>query len=179
MSAHAQPERNERKDAVTTRLELPTGRDAGRRGEWEIPVGRDGQLRTLDDATFLGFGSTERSRHQNHPDSDFGAPGVKCPACRWYESRLFRVHDENPHHYLIHHVGASAVPGEVDWCRYEEAFSAHEVVELFTVRPNPDDVDGRGRQRTPFLTRPGAHVLAVAAAHDDEVDDAYVNRGVV
>lgn len=163
---------------MTTRLELPTARDAGTRDSWELPVGREGQLRTLDDATFLGFGSTERSRHVNHVGSDYAQPKTKCPACRWYESRLFKVHDEARQHYLVHHVGASRVPGEVDWCRYEEAFSAHQVVELFTVRPDPDDRDQQGRQRLPFLTRPGAAVLAVAAGFDDELSFAYVNRAV-
>lgn len=164
---------------LTTNVDLPTARDAGTRGTWHLPVGREGQVRVLSDATFLGFGSTERSRHQNHPDSEFGRPGTKCPACRWYESRLFKIHDGHEHHYLVHHVGASNVPGEVDLCRYEETYSAHGVVELFTVRPHPDDTDAQGRQRTPFLTRPGAHVLAAAAAHDDEIDDAYINRNVV
>lgn len=163
---------------MTTRLELPTARNAGERGSWELPVGRAGQLRTLDDATFLGFGSTERSRHINHPGSDFSPPKTKCPACRWYESRLFKIHGDGAQHYLVHHVGASRVPGEVDWCRYEEAYSAHAVVELFTVRPNPDDTDANGRQRLPFLTRPGAAVLAVAAGFDDRIDDAYINRNV-
>lgn len=164
---------------MTTRLELPTARDAGERAAWELPVGREGHVRALADATFLGFGSTERSRHRNHPELDYAPPKIKCAACRWYESRLFKIHDGDSQHYLLHHTGASTVPGEVDWYRYEEAYSAHNVVELFTVRPDPDDLDDRGRQRTPFLTRPGATVLALAARFDDAVDDAYVNRGVV
>lgn len=165
---------------MTTRLELPVARHAGQRGAWELPVGREGAVKSLPDATFLGFGTTERSRHVNHGAADYAPVKVKCPACRWYESRLFKVHDPatGATHYLVHHVGASRVPGEVDWCRYEEAYSGHAVVELFTVRPSPDDLDNHGRQRSPFLTRPGAAVLALAAGHDDEVDDAYVNRAV-
>lgn len=163
---------------MTDHLDLPTARHAGERGSWQLPVGREGAVKSIPDATFLGFGTTERSRHINHDDRDYAPPRVKCPACRWYESRLFKVHDSATHstHYLLHHVGASIVPGEVDLCRYEEAYSAHEVVELLTVRPGPDDVDGHGRRREPFLTRPGARVLALAAGHDDEMDDAYVNR---
>lgn len=165
---------------MTTHLDLPVARHAGQRGSWELPVGREGAVKTLADATFLGFGSTERSRHVNHVDSDYAPPKVKCPACRWYESRLFKVHETaEKSHYLVHHVGASVVPGEVDWCRFEEAYSGHAVIELFTVRPSPDDLDRHGRQRTPFLTRPGADLLALAAGFDDEVDDAYVNRVVV
>lgn len=162
---------------MTTRVDLPTARDVNTRGAWELPVGRAGQVHLLADATFLGFGSTERTKHTNHA-SDYATPGVKCPACRWYESRLFKVHDEHAHHYVVHHVGASVVPGEVYLHRYEDAWSAHEVIELFTIRPHPDDSAPDARPRAPFLTRPGAHVLAVAAGFDEEVSFAYVNRAV-
>ena len=179
---NAGPERNERKDQVSVAATLPTGPDAGTRGSWALPVGREGAVRQLPDATFVGYGTTQTSRHTNHDDSDF-APrsGARCSACRWYETRLFKVHDpsgNHPDHYIIHHSGASRVPGEVYLFRYEEAWSAHEVVELFTVRPDPDDTDSHGRQRTPFLTRPGARTLAMAARFDDDVDDAYINRNV-
>lgn len=165
--------------AVTS---LPTGPDAGTRSSWVLPVGREGATRTLDDATFIGYGTTQTSRHTNHDDAEFATrSGPRCSACRWYETRLFKVHDSastRPDHYLIHHVGGSIIPGEVHLYRYEEAWSAHEVVELFTIRPNPDEVDNHGRQRTPFLTRPGARTLAMAARFDDDVDDAYINRNV-
>lgn len=167
---------------MSTHLTLPTGDDVGVRQRWELPLGRDavGEPHTLEDATFLGFGTTRTSRHTNHEDSDYASANgkVRCSACRWYETRLFRVHGANPQRYLVHHTGASRVPGEVYFYRYEEAFSAHQVVELFTIRPHPDDVDSHGRQRTPFITRPGAIVLAMAAGHDDAIDDAYVNRAV-
>lgn len=166
---------------MTTYTDLPTAEAAGERAAWVLPVGRSGGTHTVNDATFLGYGSTERSRHKNHDGSEFAPQGVKCPACRWYESRLFKLHppasagtgtdngSSRRQHYLIHHVGASNVPGEVDLCRYEETYSAHGVVEAFTVRPH----SGK-----PFLTRPGALVLAGAAAHDNEVETAWVNRAV-
>lgn len=160
---------------------LPTGPDAGTRREWVLPVGREGGTRTLPDATFVGYGSTQTSRHTDHDDSDYAPKGgARCSACRWYETRLFRVHDVSgdAKHYLIHHAGASRVPGEVYLYRYEETWGAHEVVEMFTIRPHPDQVDASGRQRTPFLTRPGARTLAMAASYDDAIDDAYINRNV-
>jgi hypothetical protein len=160
---------------------LPTGPDTGTRREWLLPIGREGGVLPLKDATFLGFGSTQRSRHTGHDDSDFAPPrGARCSACRWYETRLFRVHDvpAGRDHFVLHHTGASRVPGEVDFHRYEEAWAAHEVVELYTIRPNPDDLDDHGRQRAPFLSKPGARTLAMAASHDVALDDAYINRNV-
>jgi hypothetical protein len=172
---------------VSTHLTLPTGEDAGLRRRWELPIGRDatGDSHVVEDATFLGFGTTRTSRHTNHDGVPYALPTtggsarVRCSACRWYETRLFRVHGDGvTQRYLVHHTGASSVPGEVYFYRYEEAYSAHQVVELFTIRPHPDDVDSHGRQRTPFITRPGAIVLSMAAGYDDAIDDAYVNRAV-
>lgn len=172
---------------LTVHVTLPTGSDAGTRGEWVLPLRRRNDAageRTLElaDATFLGFSSTQMSRHTGHGPGEYAAQGgVRCSACRWYEMRLFRVHDDaNPRaqHYVMHHLGGSRVPGEVSLCRYEDAWSGHEVVELVTVRPSPDETDAHGRARAPFLTRPGARLLAQAASHDDAIDDAYVNRNV-
>jgi hypothetical protein len=166
---------------VSATPDLPTGADAGTRGSWDLPVGREGGIHHLADATFVGYGTTQTSRHTGHDNSDFATrSGERCSACRWYETRLFRVYDDHGDvkSYLVHHTGASRVPGEVDLYRYDDAYSAHEVVELFTIRPHPDDTDRQGRQRTPFLTRPGARTLAMAARFDDALDDAYINRVV-
>lgn len=169
---------------LTTHVTLPTGSSAGERGKWILPLqqrNREPDQLELADATFLGYGTTQTSRHTGHESGDYAERGgARCSACRWYETRLFRVHDANAqsHHYVLHHLGGSRVPGEVQLARYEDAWSAHEVVELFTVRPDPGDRDSQGRVRTPFLTRPGARVLAQAATYDDDVDDAYVNRAV-
>lgn len=165
---------------MSQHLTLPTGPNAGDSGTWVLPVGREGDGRELrlDDARFLGFSSTQASRHTGHPPGEYAEPKSRCSACRWYETRLFRVRDGGRNHYVVHHMGASRVPGEVALCRYQDAWSAHEVVELFTVRPDPSETDDRGRARTPFLTKPGARVLAQAAPYDDEVDDAYINRNV-
>lgn len=162
---------------LTTNL-LPDAEDVGVRRAWDIPVGRNGDVEEEPDATFIGFATTQLSRHVSHPDSDFAPQGVKCPACRWYETRLFRVHDGDRQRYILHHAGGSRVPGEVYFFRYDEAFSAREVIELLTVRPHPDQLDDRDRPRTPFITRPGARLLAMAAGHDDAIRDAYDHRRV-
>lgn len=159
---------------------LPTAEDVDTRGAWDLPVGRDGDVDEEPDATFIGVATTQLSRHANHDDSDHAPPGVKCPACRWSELRLFRVNGTaaGTQRYILHHTGGSRVPGEVFLFRYDEAFSAREVVELLTVRPHPDQLDAAGRQRTPFITRPGARLLAMAAGHDDAIRDAYDRRRV-
>lgn len=168
---------------MTTRITLPVGEDAGTRRSWALPVSDVNAplgIHELADATFIGVATTRTDKHTNHDATPYAPPKVRCTACRWYEPRLFRVHGEraDSQHYVVHHMGGSTVPGEVPFCRVEEVFSAHAAVELFTVRPGLNDTDARGNARTPFLSRPGARVLAMAAGHDAAIDDAYINRNV-
>jgi len=163
---------------LTTEITLPTPEDAGTRRSWDLPVGKTGEFDEEPDATFVGYATTQLSRHVNHDGADHAPPKVKCPACRWSELRLFRVHGAGQQRYILHHTGGSRVPGEVFLFRYDEAFSAREVIELLTIRPNPDQASDDHRARTPFITRPGARLLAMAAGFDDEIRRAYDNRRI-
>lgn len=164
---------------LTTKVNLPTPEDVGVRGAWDLPVGRNGDVEEEPDATFVGYATTQLSRHVNHDGADYAPQRTKCPACRWSELRLFRVHGAGPQRYLLHHTGGSRVPDEVFLYRYDEAHSAREVIELLTVRPNLDQVNENDmRPRTPFITRPGARLLAMAAGHDDEIQRAYDSRRI-
>lgn len=79
-------------------------------------------------------------------------------------------------HYVVHYTGASVVPGEVDFYRVQDAWSPHELIELFVIR-SPGR-PGEPLRDQPFMTRPGALVLAQAAHHDADLDDAWVNRAI-
>lgn len=110
----------------------------------------------------------------------FASPGDDLPRQRTPEQRDQPGQSGRPSqpgrtHYVVHFTGASVVPGEVDFYRAQEAWSPHELIELFTVRSGgrPGEVP-----RQPFLTRPGAQVLAQAAHYDAPLDDAWVNRAI-
>jgi hypothetical protein len=153
-------------------LLLPDSRQSGERGTWRLPTTtstdddvEDGVL-TIE-ARFLGLGGSRLSRHDPHPGR-FAVGGARCPYCRWFETRIFRL---GPNDYVLHHAGRSIVPGESQLCRHERAFSPQEVLELYTVR--------HVHENRAFLTRPAARALAQACAFDDDLRDAYENRAVI
>lgn len=118
----------------------------------------------------IGAGTSE-SRDHNHP-GDYMTPGIasgerrlKCSACRWQETTIFVTDDDR---FVVHTVGRSIVPGESDRHRVTFTSSAYEIVEVLTVKGNKE----------PFLPDPSARALAQAAAVDDDVQEAYVNRAV-
>jgi hypothetical protein len=127
--------------------------------------------------TFLGVG-TSRREHHRHDRNAAPTPGEPCSACRWYELRLFLVRDcaeltlnRNVPTYVLHHTGASDLPNERDFYRYESVDGAFALVEKLTVR------NARNRRiDEPFLTKPGAEALAVASSLDADVREAFVNR---
>jgi hypothetical protein len=155
--------------------------DVGTRRTWYLPLGRGRtDQRHQVDATFIGMGSSVQHQHRHHdPGASFARTDQRCGACRWFETRIFRVvtppSDEPDHRarteYVLHHVGASIVPGEVDLHRHELVYSAHEVIEAFTVRRVTD-----GHPSEPFMTRPAARALAMAAGYDRQLELAYVDR---
>jgi hypothetical protein len=125
------------------------------------------------DGTALGAATSE-SRYHSHPE-DFLAPSTpsaavsrrqKCSACRWLETKIYKTADGR---FVAHTVGRSIVPGEQDYVRVTFTPSAYELVEILTVKG----------QTEPFIPLPSARALAQAAAKDDDVHDAYINRAVV
>lgn len=150
-------------------IELPGEAQAGDYGTWTLPIA-DGESESLViTGRFLGVGSSRRSTHVGHPGTPFQRVGGRCPACRWFEPRIFRVDDGPPGaRYLIFYVGQSRVPNEVPRVRYEWVLSPHEVIEALTTR----------RDGEAFLTLPAGRVLAQAATFDEDLEFAYVNRAV-
>lgn len=120
----------------------------------------------------IGMITTRRPTHICDFPAGHAAKSLRCAGCRWFETRVFRLDDHdsralNDARYVLHYVGRSIVPGEVDLPRHELVGGGHEVVEAYTVRkPN----------ERPFITKPGARVLAQAAAYDADIEDAYINR---
>lgn len=126
----------------------------------------------------IGAGTSE-AQHHNHAEdwlapSSPAAPDTagalprrrKCSACRWLETTLYRTAEGK---YVVHTIGRSIVPGEIDYIRVTFTPSAYEMVEILTVKSG----------REPYIPDPSARALAQAASDDDDVQDAYVNRAVV
>lgn len=130
----------------------------------------------------IGTGSSQRAEH-NHGISSVGfenaEPGVsvrntRCTACRWSEIYIFQVSEGRGVPpgavYCVYTLGPSLVRGENTRANVRWATSGFEVVELATVR--------RGERGGPFLPAAHARALAMAAAVDDDIANAYVNRAV-
>jgi hypothetical protein len=123
-------------------------------------------------ARLIGFSSSEKHRH-NHID---GRPDstIRCGACRWQETRIFLL-DEKDHAYhggkfAVHTLGVSILPGERVRARLEFVNTGFEVIEILTVR--------KGEHAAPYIPGASARALAMAAAYDRDLKDAYVNRAV-
>jgi hypothetical protein len=116
--------------------------------------------------------STSEASHHNH-DGEYlprSTPGGerrrKCSACRWLETTLYRTDTGK---YVVHTIGRSIVPGEIDYIRVTFTPSAYEVVEICTVKNAAE----------PYIPDPSARALAQASEDDDAIQEAYVNRAVV
>lgn len=120
----------------------------------------------------IGKETSEDSRHSHREAFVTDVParaGVKpsCSACRWFEITLYTTDDGR---YVVHTVGRSVIPGEIDLGRIATTTSAHVVVDLLTVRkPHGES----------FLPAPSSRALATAARDDEAIEYAYVNRAVV
>ena len=134
--------------------------DVGRTGSWGLRS--DAQPELLVAGRFVGWSSSKSTRHTHE--------WAWCSGCRWSEFRLF-VRDTGG--FVIHYTGVSDKPGEVTRLRYEEAITAHEVVEILTTRRSRD-----GR-RDVFLSAPAARLLSQAASFDEAIRDAFENRAVL
>lgn len=153
-------------------------------------VGRDGEPFGFLGAP-LGAGTSYREDHLHDRErTPYARRGDRCSACRWFEVAIYRryntdgidletdpeypriypLDDPLPGDYVIHTVGASAVPGETRLSRISVTDSAYEVVELLTVRR---------RDEEPWIPAQSARALARASQVDAKLRDAYVNRAVV
>lgn len=143
------------------RAELyPQPDEIGDHDTWHLPLLHEG---TLDlDAVFLGVASARQDKH-NHA-GEFADRGRRCPACRWYEPRIFRVGDSGK--YLMYTLGCSDVPGEVDVPRYRYAADAHEAI--FNMATHDSE------KSTRFLTTPARMMFLMAAEHDRAIAEALL-----
>ncbi len=142
-------------------------------------------------AQLLGATSSQKTKHNHEP----GNPPVKdttathpatpatsstntkpCAACFWTEIKIFRIPEDdpqhNPHHrqrgkYVVYQVGSSSIPGKDTYTRLIFTDSFHEVIELLVTRHS---------HQPPTLTATAARALAQAAAYDDDLDHAWINR---
>jgi hypothetical protein len=132
---------------------------------YELPVPDGTETVT---GRLIGYASSHRDRHSPHPMTH-ARPGEKCPACRWFEVRIFRLEpaDDQRGVYAVHTQGPSRVPGEIVKCRLVFAQTGYEVIELLTVR-----------QDSVFLPAASSRALSQAAGLDRGIETAYVNRAV-
>lgn len=157
---------------------LPGNRDVGRTGVWDLP-GPDDSTSPITppvEVRLLGLSTSHRADHEwrgepNHPGQEYAPKGMRCSACRWFESRIFReTHDRK--RFLVHNVGRSSVPGEETYVRLDWCLNAHEVLEVMMSR-DPD------RSLLPSFTAPAAKVLSQAAGFDTDMRDAWENRAIL
>jgi len=129
---------------------------------------RDGVLTIT--AQFIGFGTSKKPRHRFHDGRAYAQTTESCGLCRWFETRIFKIDTDD---YVLHHVGVSTVPGEVNFPRHERVYSPTAVLESYVVRPRPNDSN-----QQPYLPRPSAQALALAVDFDPELAERYDRRAV-
>ena len=139
---------------------MPNKEDVGSRGTWEL-LSTAQPPRTVV-GRFIGWSTSHSSRHTHE--------WAWCSACRWSDFRIFAPDSGG---YVIHYTGISDKPGETTRYRYEDAVTAHEVVEILTTRRR------REGRREVFLSAPAARLLSQAASLDDAMRDAFENRAVL
>jgi hypothetical protein len=156
---------------VNTNTQLPGEDDAGTEGVWTF-TDQYNETFTVT-GTFLGVGSSHRPRHKGHEAGTFIPRREHCSTCRWTEIRIFVEAGERTR-YAVVNRGVSIVPGERELVTCERFTTGFSVVEGVTTRKTQRD----GSQVV-ALTLPAARALAQAAAHDESIRDAYVNRATV
>lgn len=126
------------------------------------------------DGRILGKASSHEPRHSPHgeePNVEYAPKGLRCSGCRWFEVHIY---GSNPNtrqlKYLVFTRGATIVPGERNYDKLVWTDSPYEVLETLTVRKRGID---------PSLPGPSAKALAQAAALDDGIRSAYLNRAVL
>jgi hypothetical protein len=139
--------------------------------DWELQTRSDEWVHLR--ATLLGMGSSQRDEHSHTPNRE--VTSNRCPACRWSELYVFRVHgtyavDAQRYDYAVYTLGPSIVTGETTRVNLRWASSGFEVVELAMVR--------RGDRGAPYLPASSARALAMAADRDERIADAYIHRAI-
>jgi hypothetical protein len=159
---------------------LPSREQVGEAQTWDLPF-PEGELAPEGalsiQARFLGLSSSYQGGHTrrgvpNHPHREYAARKVRCSACRWFESRIFRE-TGGTRRYLVYNTGRSIVPGEELRVRYEWCRNASEVLEALITRNTEDP------SAAPYFTVPAARVLAQAAGFDTDLRDSWENRAVL
>lgn len=138
------------------------GLDPGDTTTFELPT-PEGAV--LVEGRLLGFATSHRESHNHFPGETPGG-GRPCSACRWVEIRILRDTDDT---YVVSTVGHSVLEGETTRSRVIFTDSAFEILEVLTDR----------RNHTTRLPNVAARAVAIAAANDDDIRDAYINRAVV
>lgn len=145
--------------------DLPVADEHGQSATWMI-TDRDGTVHRIE-GTFLGMGTSYRPEHKGHPGERWAPVRTHCSTCRWTELRIFRGTDRR---FYVVNCGASDVPNERDLVQVTEVETPFELVEALT------SLDRR-TQKT-VLPMPARRALAMAASHDADARDAYVNSPV-
>lgn len=111
-------------------------------------------------ARLIGLASTRQDRHTHAGDRV--ADSRPCPACRWFEVRVFQ-HGFGETGYTVATAGMSDLPGETDRGRVQSARDAFEAVHLLS---SPGD----GGRR--FLSAPVRDALEQASGIDPDTSTA-------
>lgn len=120
--------------------------------------------------TLLGFATSQRSQHGHAPGKH---PGPRaCHACRWFEVRIIRTTDDD---YVVSYQGFTTLPNEQHRHNVHRTASGYTVVEVLTQR-RPDRVTG---VLSTFIPRTSRFALADAAAKDEGIERAWVDRAYV
>lgn len=136
-------------------------------------AGRDGREVTFRGRRLSTANSRqERHEHRTHDLDDrfiFAPKGWRCGACRWFEVTIYAVDgsvalDAPPNAvYMVHTVGRSIVPDEIDLARTAWADTADKVIELLVQK----------RHGRPILPESSAIAIEDAADLDDDLNRAY------
>lgn len=155
------------------RAELyPQDDEVGEEAVWELPLGMidttnwDEPANHLTvDGVFLGVATARQDKH-NHPGPT-APPGRRCPACRWFEPRVFRELS-GAKRYVMYTLGCSNMPGESDRPRYRYANDAHEAI--FVMSTVNDDTGNR------FLSSPAQRMFEMAGQWDMDIAQALASQ---
>lgn len=131
--------------------------------------------------SFMGGGTSHQEEHdpQAHPGQPYAEKGVRCPACRWSEVRIYHVgaDDDITGTYLVHTIGRSDVEftqasrePEVDRVRIKVVDSPLAVVESL--------VEVSSRNGSAYLTVASREALMQASTYDTGIATEFRTRRI-